>query len=157
MRKFNRSIGRKFMLTFAVITILSSILFSTSFYFIAMGIINENVLPQFDEVLHTSSRDIYKGLDNSQALQLIKGNENSRFAVESYLTKKVDEFHLHTAYILDIKEDKAIVIGINKDSIMKVGDELSIQDGMKVQDPGKLSISDLYSDQYGVHKTAYIH
>ncbi|WMT39876.1 HAMP domain-containing methyl-accepting chemotaxis protein [Paenibacillus sp. D2_2] len=157
MRKINQSIGRKFMLTFAVITILSSILFSASFYFIAMGIIKENVLPQFDEVLHTSSKDIYKGLDNSQALQLIKGNENSRFAVESYLTKKVDEFHLHTAYILDIKEDKAIVIGINKDSIMKVGDELSIQDGMKVQDPGKLSISDLYSDQYGVHKTAYIH
>lgn len=156
MRKFKHSIGRKFMLTFAVITILSSILFSTSFYLIAMSIIDENVLPQFDEVLHTSSRDIYKGLDNSQALQLIKGNENSRFAVESYLSKKVEEFHLHTAYILDVKEDKAIVIGINKDSIMKVGDELNIQEAMKVKDPGKLSVSDLYSDQYGVHKTAYI-
>lgn len=155
MRKNNRSIGRKFMLTFAIVTILSSILYSTSFYFIAMGIIDKNVMPQFDEVLHTSSRDIYRGLDNTQALQLIKGRETSRFAVESYLTKKVEEFHLHTAYILDIQEDKAVVVGANKDSVMKIGDELDIQEAMNVQDPGKQKISELYRDQYGIHKTAY--
>ncbi|MNO26955.1 Methyl-accepting chemotaxis protein McpA [compost metagenome] len=156
MHIFKQSISRKFMGIFTVVTVLSSLLFSTSFYFVAMDIFNKNVLPQFNKVLQTSSKDIFKALDKAQALQLINGKENSRFAVESYLSKKVEEFHLHTAYILNFKDDQAVVLGVSDDSKMNVGDNLEVQDAMKSAAQGTLSITDLYSDQYGSHKTAFV-
>lgn len=157
MFKTKHSINRKFMFTFAVVIILSSVLFSTSFLVVSMGIINKNVLPQFDKVLQTSSKDIFKNLDTTQALQLLKGKENSRFVVESYLSDKVEEYQLHTAYILDLQKDKATVIGVNENSKMKIGDSLAIQEAMlAAESKGNARISELYSDQFGSHKTAYI-
>ncbi|SDF91765.1 methyl-accepting chemotaxis protein [Fontibacillus panacisegetis] len=151
-----KSISRKFMGTFTIVTILSSLLFSISFYFVSMGIINQNVLPQFDKVLQTSSKDIYKSLDKTQALQLINGKEDSRFTVESYLSDKVEEFQLHTAYIINFKDDQAVVLGVSGDSKMNVGDPLETQEAMKSAAQGTASITELYSDQYGLHKTAFI-
>lgn len=157
MFKTKHSINRKFMFTFAVVIILSSVLFSTSFLVVSMGIINKNVLPQFDKVLQTSSKDIFKNLDTTQALQLLKGKENSRFVVESYLSDKVEEYQLHTAYILDLQEDKATVIGVNDNSKMKIGDSLDVQEAMlEAESKGEARISELYSDKFGSHKTAYI-
>ncbi|RCX20359.1 methyl-accepting chemotaxis protein [Fontibacillus phaseoli] len=157
MSKRKHSINRKFMLTFAVVIVLSSVLFSSSFFIVSMGIINKNVLPQFDKVLQTSSKDIFKNLDTTQALQLLTGKENSRFVVESYLSDKVEEYQLHTAYLLDLQEDKATVIGVNKGSKMKVGDQLEVLPPMEdAESKGKASISELYSDQFGSHKTAYM-
>ncbi len=156
MLKMKHSINRKFMGTFAVVIILSSILFSTSFLVVSMGIINKNVLPQFDKVLQTSSKDIFNSLDTTQALQLLKGKENSRFVIESYLSDKVEEYQLHTAYILDLQEDKATVIGVNEGSPMKIGDSLDVHEAMlAAESKGKASISELYTDQFGTHKTAY--
>lgn len=157
MLKINQSISRKFMLTFAAVTLVSSIMFSVSFYYVSMGIIEQNVLPQFEEVLQSSSLDIYKSLDKTQALQLINGKENSRFAVESYLSDKVKELDVHTAYLIHYQQDHAILLGVNSDSNMKVGDTLEAIDAMHTAAvQGSLSVSDLYSDQYGTHKTAYI-
>lgn len=157
MYKRKSSISRKIMLTFTVVIVLSSFLFSTSFYFVATGILHNNVLPQFDKVLRTSSKDIFRNMDTNQALQLLSGKENSRFAVESYLSGKVEEFQLDTAYILNVKDNQATVIGVNEGSNMKAGDQLEVQDAMLAADSkGKASISELYTDKYGSHKTAYI-
>lgn len=157
MFKWTNSISRKIMLTFTVVIVLSSFLFSTSFYLVATGILHNNVLPQFDKVLRTSSKDIFRNLDTAQALQLLNGKDNSRFSVESYLSDKVEEFQLHTAYILNVKDNQATVVGVNEGSTMKVGDKLEVQDAMLAADSkGKASISELYTDKFGSHKTAYI-
>ncbi|GIP11433.1 methyl-accepting chemotaxis protein [Paenibacillus macerans] len=154
--KINSSISRKFMLTFAALIVVSSLLFSVSFYYISMGIISQNVLPQFDKVLLTSTQDIYKRLDTNQAMQLMSGKENSRFAVESYLTKSAKEFHLNNAYLIQLQENGAAVIAANENSGMKAGDPLEIQNAMAETSDGEIHISELYSDRFGSHKTAFI-
>lgn len=156
MPGIKHSIGRKFMTTFAVVIVLASLLFSVSFYVVSMGIINKNVLPQFDKVLHTSTQDIYRGLDATMTLQLLKGGENSRFGVESYLTKSVEDFQLHTVYLIHLQGDQATVLAASSGSTFQPSDPIDVQDAMKRAVGGKLTISELYSDQYGYHKTAYI-
>ncbi|GIO39970.1 hypothetical protein J41TS12_48310 [Paenibacillus antibioticophila] len=157
MLKLSHSINRKFMMTFTVVILLSSLMFTASFYVVSTGIINQQVLPQFDKVLRTSSKDIFRQMDTSQALQLLKGKENSRFAVESYLSQKVEEFQLDSAYLIDLQENEATLIGVSDESLMKVGDKLELQEAMKsAESKGQASITDLYEDQYGYHKTAYI-
>lgn len=143
------------MRTFAAMLILSSLLFSISFYYVSMGIISDNVLPQFDNVLTTSSKDIYKNLDTTASQQLVNGSENSRFKVESYLSKSVENFQLDTAYLILYKDNVATVLATDDKSNMKPGDELEIQDAMTNAAQGKLQISDLYEDQFGWHKTSY--
>ncbi|MDQ0087240.1 methyl-accepting chemotaxis protein [Paenibacillus anaericanus] len=158
MFRIKHSVSRKLMRTFAVVIVLSSILFSVSFYYVSMDIINKNVLPQFDKVLLTSTKDIYKGLDKTQTLQLLSGKEDSRFIVESYLSKNVNEFQLHTAYLIDYHDNQAVILATNDKSNMKPTDALTIQDAMVKATKGTstVSISELYSDQFGSHKTAYI-
>lgn len=157
MLKLGHSINRKFMVTFTVVILLSSLMFTVSFYVVSLGIITEQVLPQFDKVLRTSSKDIFRQLDTSQALQLLNGKENSRFAVESYLSDKTEEYQLDTAYLIDLQESEATVIGVSKGSLMNVGDKLEIQEAMKsAESKGDATITDLYADQFGYHKTAYI-
>lgn len=152
----NRSISRKLMTAFAAVIVVSSLLFSVSFYYISMGIINQNVLPQFDKVLFTSTQDIFKSLDTTQALQLLSGNENSRFTVEKYLTSSAAEFQLNTAYLIQLQEEGATVLAANENSGMAPGDKLEIQAAMTEAANGGVKISDLYSDSYGSHKTAFV-
>ncbi|WP_059051520.1 methyl-accepting chemotaxis protein [Paenibacillus senegalimassiliensis] len=151
-----RSISRKLMTAFAAVIIISSLLFSVSFYYISMGIINQNVLPQFDKVLLTSTQDIFKRLDTTQSLQLLSGNENSRFTVEKYLTSSASEFQLNTAYLIHLQEEGATVLAANENSGMAPGDKLEIQTAMTEAAGGGVKISDLYSDSFGSHKTAFI-
>lgn len=143
------------MTTFIVVLVLSSLLFSISFYYVSMGIISDNVLPQFDNVLATSSKDIYKNLDTTAAQQVSSGSENSRFKVESYLTKSVENFGLNTAYVLKYENDVATVIAKDDKSTMKPGDKLEIQNALKSSLKGKMQISPLYKDEFGAHKTSY--
>lgn len=152
----NRSISRRLMSTYAAIIVVSSLLFSVSFYNISMGIIEHNVLPQFDKVLQTSTQDIFKRLDTTQSLQLLSGKDNSRFAVESYLTKSTKDYNLSTAYLLHIQEDGATVLATSEDSKMAPGDKLERRPAMTAAAGGGVQISELYKDQFGSHKTAYI-
>ncbi|GGH13516.1 methyl-accepting chemotaxis protein [Paenibacillus segetis] len=156
MFRIKHSISRKLMRTFAVVIVLSSLLFSTSFYYISMGIIKTHVLPQFDKVLYTSTQDIYKSLDKSQTLQLLKGKENSRFTVESYLSESVKKFNLDSAYLINYQDKQAVILATNDTSKMKTTDTLMIQDAMLKAENSTVSISNIYSDQFGAHKTAYI-
>jgi len=152
----NRSISRRLMSTYAAIIVVSSLLFSVSFYNISMGIIEQNVLPQFDKVLLTSTQDIFKRLDTTQSLQLLSGKDNSRFTVESYLTKSTKDYNLSNAYLLHIQEDGATVLATNENSEMAPGDKLEIQPAMTAAAGGGVQISELYRDKFGSHKTAFI-
>ncbi|GAA0133441.1 hypothetical protein YSY43_02810 [Paenibacillus sp. YSY-4.3] len=156
MLGIKHSISRKFMTTFAVVIVLSSLLFSISFYYVSMGIINNNVLPQFDKVLHTSTQDIYRRLDTTMSLQLLKGSENNRFGVEAYLTKSAEEFQLDTVYLIHLHDEQPTVLAASSGSAMQASEAIALQNAMKQASAGKLAISDLYSDKFGYHKTAYI-
>ncbi|GIP57206.1 methyl-accepting chemotaxis protein [Paenibacillus woosongensis] len=156
MLGIKHSISRKFMTIFAVVIVLSSLLFSISFYYVSMGIVNNNVLPQFDKVLHTSTQDIYRRLDTTMSLQLLKGGENNRFGVEAYLTKSVEDFQLDTVYLIHLHDEQATVIAASSGSAVQASEAIAVQSAMKQASAGKLAISDLYSDKFGYHKTAYI-
>lgn len=157
MVSMKMSLSRKLMLTFTLIIIISSLLFSTSFYYVSMKIIDENVLPQFDKVLTTSSDDIYKNLNNSQAMQAKSGKEDSNFIIQQYFDTKIKAHNLQTAYLAQVTDDKAVVLAADSKSPMKAKEEITRQDAMSAAlKNNNIQLSDLYTDKYGMHKTAYI-
>ncbi|WP_223068974.1 methyl-accepting chemotaxis protein [Paenibacillus caui] len=157
MFSMKTSITQKLMITFALIIILSSVLFSLSFYFVSMNIIDKNVLPQFDKALSTSAKDIYNNLNNSQAMQVKSGSQNSIYTIQNYFTTKIKELNLQTAYLAQVQKDQAIVLVTDSNSPMKPKTTLEVQEAMNnALTSNSVSFSDLYSDEYGMHKTAYI-
>ncbi|ANS73567.1 chemotaxis protein [Paenibacillus yonginensis] len=152
-----KTISRKLMVTFTLIIVLSSLLFSLSFYYVSMKIIDENVLPQFDKVLRTSAQDTYKNLNDSQARQVKGGSENSVYTLQTYFDKKIQEFNLETAYLVQVQDNQATVLVADSHSEMKPKEQIEVQPAMKqAVSSGNAQLSDLYNDKFGTHKTAYV-
>ncbi|WP_238996536.1 methyl-accepting chemotaxis protein [Paenibacillus pinistramenti] len=147
----------KLMVTFTLIIVLSSLLFSLSFYYVSMKIIDDNVLPQFDKVLQTSAQDIYKNLNSMQAKQVEGGSENSIYTIQSYFDTKIKEFNLETAYLAEVQDNQTIVLAADSNSEMKAKEQIELQSAMKkALSSSDIQLSDLYTDKFGTHKTAYV-
>lgn len=156
MFRISHSIGRKFMLTVFAVLLLSSLLFSISFYILSMDIFKDHVLPEIDKNLKVSSQDTYKNLNSSQALQTQQGNEGSMSTISYYFQQQVETYGLDNIYLVDIKEDKAIVLAANSKSNIKVQQPIEIQQAMRDAIKGSKSPSDVYSNEYGTFKTTYM-
>ncbi|MDO7908607.1 HAMP domain-containing methyl-accepting chemotaxis protein [Paenibacillus sp. JX-17] len=134
--------------------LLSSILFSISFYLISTDIIKSNVLPQLDKTLSASAQDVFRDMNTSRAIQS-KDSEGARTSFQYFLRDKIKKNNVETAYLLEYDNDKATVVVKAEGSSVKEGDSLEIQPAMKEAFANKTSVSGVYSDQYGVHKTEY--
>ncbi|KEO80308.1 MULTISPECIES: methyl-accepting chemotaxis protein [Paenibacillus] len=158
MKSFNRSIGAKLRIMFLLIQLFASLLFSISFYAISMSIINNSVMPQVDQLLEIGAKNVYQDLNISLAVQAGQGSgsdSGSAIQMESYLQDKVDTLKLESAYIAVVKDGKAEVVARNVKSVYKVKDALIPVEDVKKAKQGEMNISEIYSDSYGVHKTAF--
>ncbi|MFK4342312.1 MULTISPECIES: methyl-accepting chemotaxis protein [unclassified Paenibacillus] len=158
MQRFNRSIGARLRIMIVLILLFASLLFSVSFYAVSMSIINNSVIPQVDQMLETGAKSVYQDLNISLAVQAQQGNgsdSGSGMQMESYLQDKVNTLKLESAYIAVVKDGKAEVIARNEKSLYKVKDALVPVEDIKKAKQGEMNVSDIYSDSYGLHKTAF--
>lgn len=101
---------------------------------------------------------MYQDLNISLAVQAQQGSgsdSGSAIQMESYLQEKVDTLKLESAYIAVVKDGKAEVVARNVKSVYKVKDALIPVEDIKKAKQGEMNISEIYSDSYGVHKTAF--
>lgn len=158
MKRYNRSIGTKLQIMFILIQLFASLLFSISFYAVSMSIINNSVLPQAEQMLETGAKNVYQDLNISLAVQAGQGNESdssSAIQMEAYLQEKVDALKLESAYIAVMKDNQAQVVARNVKSAYKVKDALVPVEDIKKAKQGEMNVTDMYSDSYGIHKTAF--
>ncbi|WP_179031888.1 methyl-accepting chemotaxis protein [Paenibacillus kribbensis] len=158
MKRFNRSIGARLRVMFLLIQIFASLLFSISFYAVSMNIINNSVLPQVDQMLETGAKNVYQDLNISLAVQAGQGSgsdSGSVIQMESYLQEKVETLKLESAYLAVEKDGKAEIVARNVKSAYKIKDALVPVEDIKKAKQGEMNVSEIYSDAYGVHKTAF--
>ncbi|ASR48531.1 methyl-accepting chemotaxis protein [Paenibacillus kribbensis] len=158
MKRFNRSIGARLRVMFLLIQIFASLLFSISFYAVSMNIINNSVLPQVDQMLETGAKNVYQDLNISLAVQAGQGSgsdSGSVIQMESYLQEKIDTLKLESAYLAVEKDGKAEIVARNVKSAYKIKDALVPVEDIKKAKQGEMNVSEIYSDAYGVHKTAF--
>ncbi|WP_458119685.1 methyl-accepting chemotaxis protein [Paenibacillus sp. Z6-24] len=156
MFRINQSISRKIMVTFALLIIAVCLVMSIFFYVMTRGVVNNNVVPQFRQVLNIAMDGILKGLDNTQIMQSAQGNNGETMKLETYLDTQLKAYELDNLYILRVDEDKAVVTALSnasKNFKKEQSVELSnnIQQAMK---DGKL-LTDLYTTDAGSHVTYY--
>ncbi|WP_322923117.1 HAMP domain-containing methyl-accepting chemotaxis protein [Paenibacillus campi] len=158
MFRMNQSISRKIMLTFALLIIVVCVVMSTFFYFMTRGVVNDNVVPQFRQVLNIAMDGILKDLDNTQVLLAAQGNNGEIMKLESYLNTQLTKYELDNLYVLHIDNDKAVVAATaNSSKNFKDKQQVPLSDNMQIaMKQGKL-LTDLYSTEHGTDMTYYYH
>lgn len=146
------------MVTFALLIIAVCLVMSIFFYVMTRGVVNNNVVPQFRQVLNIAMDGILKGLDNTQVMQSAQGNSGETMKLETYLDSQLKAYELDNLYVLRVDKDKAVVTALSnasknfkKEQSVELSD--NIQQAMK---DGKL-LTDLYTTDAGSHVTYYYH
>ncbi|MCE3199323.1 methyl-accepting chemotaxis protein [Paenibacillus sonchi] len=156
MFQVKKSISRKFTRLLFVVLLLSSVLLSTSFYFISINTINNYVMPQINKLLTSAAQDIYKNMNAAHAQQTLNKNEQSRTTIEFYFQDKRKQHDLETIFLIDLKEGKATVLTADHGAGLKPDESIEVQPAMEQAAKGKAGLSEIYSDSHGIHKTAYV-
>ncbi|AIQ67447.1 methyl-accepting chemotaxis protein [Paenibacillus graminis] len=156
MFQVKKSISRKFTRLLFVVLLLSSVLLSTSFYFISINTINSYVMPQINKILTAAAQDIYKNMNAAHAQQTLNKNEQSRTTIEFYFQDKRKQHDLESIFLIDLKEGKATVLTADHGAKLKPDESIEVQPAMEQAAKGKAGLSEIYSDSHGIHKTAYV-
>ncbi|MFC3748440.1 methyl-accepting chemotaxis protein [Paenibacillus sp. GCM10012306] len=157
MFRFKHSISRKFTRLLFVAMLLASLLLSTSFYFISTNTFESYVLPQINKLLTGAVQDVYKNINSTHAQRALGKNEQSITNIEYYFKDKRNQHDVETIFLASLNDGQATVLTADHGSKMKAGDSLQVTPAMEQAfKDQKTTLSDIYSDDYGVHKTAYI-
>ncbi|MFF2908793.1 methyl-accepting chemotaxis protein [Paenibacillus sp. NPDC057934] len=157
MFRFKHSISRKFTRLLFVVLLLASLLLSVSFYFISTNTFESYVLPQINKLLTGAVQDVYKNINSTHAQRALGKNEQSITNIEYYFKDKRNQHDVETIFLASLNDGQATVLTADHGSKMKAGDTLQVTPAMEMAfKDQKTTLSDIYSDDYGVHKTAYI-
>lgn len=156
MVRFKNSISRKFTLLLFVVLLLTSLVLSTSFYFISMNTIDNYVMPQINKLLGGAAQDVYKNMNATHAQQTLNKSEQAATNLEFYFQDKRKQHVVETIFLINLAEGKASVLAADHGSKLKAEESLSVTSAMQQASKGKTGLSDTYSDSHGIHKTAYV-
>ncbi|HEY4430576.1 MAG TPA: methyl-accepting chemotaxis protein [Paenibacillus sp.] len=156
MFRFKQSISRRFTRLLFVVLLLTSLLLSTSFYFISISIFNSYVMPQINQILTAGAQDVYKNINIMHAQQALKKNEQAATNLEFYFQDKRNQHGVETIFLLNLKGKEAEVLSVDHDAKLKREEIVKVSSAMQQALKGKSGLSDTYKDTHGVHKSAYI-
>lgn len=156
MFRFKHSISRRFTRLLFIVLLLTSLLLSTSFYFISTSIFNSYVMPQINQILTAGAQDVYKNLNVMHAQQTLNHSEQAATNLEFYFQEKRKQHGVETIFLLNLKGKEAEVLTADRDSKLQPEEIIKVTSAMEQSSKGKATLSDTYSDRHGIHKTAYI-
>lgn len=156
MFRFKHSISRRFTRLLFIVLLLTSLLLSTSFYFISTSIFNSYVMPQINQILTAGAQDVYKNLNVMHAQQTLNHSEQAATNLEFYFQEKRKQHGVETIFLLNLKGKEAEVLTADRDAKLQPEEVIKVTSAMEQSSKGKATLSDTYSDKHGIHKTAYI-
>ncbi|WP_310550877.1 methyl-accepting chemotaxis protein [Paenibacillus glufosinatiresistens] len=154
-RMITRSVGRRIMFLLFVALLLTSLTLSISFYQISINTIEDNVLPQIDRTLKIASQDVLKSLNTTNAQQAV-GNDQSKTNLKFYFQEQAKTHDAETILLIDYQNGKPVVVTGDQESAYKAKESFPISAALAEAAGGKPSVSDMYTDSHGIHKTAFV-
>lgn len=144
------------MVGITIFIVIFAILFSGVFYAVSSNIVNKYVLPQFEQVLHLSIKDIHEELNMAQVEDADKGLIATQGDLSKWLEEKKQEYKVENVYILTKKGGKEYVVGAADSTDVAYGTSYSFTDAMKEAFNQKITYSEIYEDEYGVHQSGFM-
>ena len=154
MRNYKNSLFMKFMMSFTLPVTIVALVFSTILYMTTMHIINNYMLPEFEDKLNIVSKEIKADISSNLVEQADTNDNKAYEELLNIINKAQQNFGIENVYVLSRTGSEHIVALSQTDNH---NNSYSFDPKMHTAlDNSSTQISDIYTDEYGVHKSIFI-
>lgn len=148
------SILFKYILSFVIPITVFSIIFSITLYSFSISIVNQHVIVQFEKSLDLIQKDMMKDIDASLVEGADSGEKDDYDKLMKILTDYQQKHNVETAYVLAKTDSKDYIVALTNAD--ENGTEYPFTAEMnKTLEEGTTQLSDIYEDEFGIHKSIF--
>lgn len=151
---FKNSMFQKLMASLTIPVLVVSIIFSVLLYKTTMYVVDDYLVPEFENKLALVSAEIYKKIDVANAEGSDRGEEKEKTKLQDLLNATKKEYGVENIYVLSKNGGEHIVA--LSDSEEAGTDYPFTSDMTAALATGKNKISEVYQDDYGTHKSLFV-
>lgn len=150
-----KSINTKILAGFIGTILVFSVAFSIFTYWVAMNLVNNHVLPAFDEKLKINVQRLLEQTDTGLVQEADNGSTDSYDKLMKFLSEEKQRMGVENVYVLGKKDNRGYIVALS-DAPDQRQAEYPFTKEMDQALAGSLILSEIYIDEYGVHKSAFM-
>ncbi|MBK3494683.1 HAMP domain-containing protein [Viridibacillus sp. YIM B01967] len=153
--KYKSSILYKYIFSFVIPITIFSIIFSFTMYSLSTHIINDYVIVEFEKSLNLISTDVKSDIDSDIVSSADKGNNEKYEELLSLLNKAQKKFDVENIYVLSNSNGQEHIVALSNTD--NRNDSYTFDANMdKAITEQTSQKSDIYKDEFGVHKSIFV-
>ncbi|MFF2293067.1 methyl-accepting chemotaxis protein [Lysinibacillus sp. NPDC058154] len=155
VKKFKSSLLYKYIASFTIPIAIISLIFSIVLFITSYRIIDNYVITQFESSLDVISKTIFEGIDENDVKAADNGDKDKYEELLKVLNESLKKYDIQNAYVLSRANGKEHIIALSdKDNYQE--DYVFSNDMHDALSTGTVQSSDIYKDEYGIHKSIFI-
>lgn len=153
--KFKSSLLYKYIASFTIPIAIISLLFSVVLFVASYRIIDNFVIKQFESTLEITSNTIFEDIEKNDVKAADNGSPDKYQKVLDQLNTVVKKYDIENAYVLSKANGKEHIVALsNTDNHQQ--DYVFSEEMHEALNSGTSQTSELYEDEYGIHKSIFI-
>ncbi|MCS5500672.1 methyl-accepting chemotaxis protein [Lysinibacillus sp. A4] len=153
--KFKSSLLYKYIASFTIPIAIISLLFSIVLFAVSYRIIDNFVIKQFESTLEITSTTIFEDIEKNDVKAADNGSPDKYKKLLDQLNATVKKYDVENAYILSKANGKEHIVALsNTDNHQQ--DYVFSEEMHEAVATGNTQTSDIYKDEYGIHKSIFI-
>jgi methyl-accepting chemotaxis protein len=149
-----KSIVKKISLGAILPLTMFSLIFSSVLYYESMNIINQRVIPSFEELLESNMRS-FKAQLTPELINKAKTDKQAYEKLLEIANKIHKESDVQYVYIMSKVDGKGVILVLNDAEDYLTPLDFNPEQEATLSQPDKISFSNIYEDDYGFHKSVY--
>ena len=153
--KFKSSLLYKYIASFTIPIAIISLLFSIVLFAVSYRIIDNFVIKQFESTLEITSTTIFEDIEKNDVKAADNGSPDKYKKLLDQLNATVKKYDVENAYVLSKTNGKEHIVALsNTDNHQQ--DYVFSEEMHEAVATGNTQTSDIYKDEYGIHKSIFI-
>ncbi|MEQ6857096.1 methyl-accepting chemotaxis protein [Lysinibacillus capsici] len=153
--KFKSSLLYKYIASFTIPIAIISLLFSIVLFAVSYRIIDNFVIKQFESTLEITSTTIFEDIEKNDVKAADNGSPEKYKKLLDQLNATVKKYDVENAYVLSKANGKEHIVALsNTDNHQQ--DYVFSEEMHNAVASGNTQTSDIYKDEYGIHKSIFI-
>jgi len=153
--KLKSSLLYKYIASLTIPIVIISLIFSFLLFSVSNKIIDNFVIKQFESSLEAISTNIFDDIDKNKVKAADNGLNSQYDKLLRQLNGTIKKFEIENAYILSRANGKEHIVALSNSDSFQADYEFNPKMNAAL-DTGRMQMSDIYEDEYGVHKSIFI-
>lgn len=155
VNKFKSSLLYKYIASFTIPIAIISLIFSIVLFAVSYRIIDNFVIKQFESTLEITSSTIFENIDKNDVKAADNGSPDKYKKLLDQLNATIKKYDIENAYVLSNANGKEHIVALSDTDNHQQDYEFSVEMREAIN-TGTIQTSDIYKDEYGIHKSIFI-